>query len=299
MAAEGALAASRGGAAMPAPAAAAACPGRRSTAADGAGPADAADLPDVLLKFDLGESRELLTEFYGEAVEHLQQIEAALLTLERQPDDPEALNSMFRSFHTIKGNAGFLELAPMNRLAHEVESLLDLARNRRLRLNSAIITEILRSRDALQALIEQVGRGLKTGAAPDRVVPNRHLIGPCRPRGSRARVSAGGFRSPSAGDAPKFPSPALAAAESDPAVCAAADLPPWNPITAARPAARPRPPRRPKAAPSRTVRVAIEKLDSLMDVVGELVIVQSQLIETSRRGTARCGLAAASATSPS
>src|SRR5665213_3078169 len=58
------------------------------------GPAVApADAADALLEFDLGENRELLTEFYGEAVEHLQQIEAALLALERSADDPEALNS--------------------------------------------------------------------------------------------------------------------------------------------------------------------------------------------------------------
>ena len=124
----------------------------------------------------LDENRELLGEFYGEAVEHLQQIEAALLALEHQPDNPEALNSIFRSFHTIKGNAGFLGLVPMHTLAHEVESLLDLARNNKLRLNSAIVTEILRSRDALQALTQQVACALETGQLPDEIVPVGHLI---------------------------------------------------------------------------------------------------------------------------
>jgi two-component system chemotaxis sensor kinase CheA len=248
----GALAAWRSGAAVPAPVAA--IPPALAAAASGAGPAGPVDLPDALLEFDLGENRELLTEFYGEALEHLQQIEAALLALERSSDDPEALNSIFRSFHTIKGNAGFLGLAPMNRLAHEVESLLDLARNRRLRLNSAIITEILRSRDALQALIEQVGRALKTGEAPDRVVPIRHLI-------QSVRQVAGGSAGP---DAVAQSAPQASAAPDSPSV----DLPG---ISA------------PAAEASRTVRVATEKLDSLMDVVGELVIVQSQLMETSHR----------------
>jgi two-component system chemotaxis sensor kinase CheA len=212
-------------------------------------PAPSTGSADALLTLDLGESRDLLTEFYGEAVEHLQQIEAALLALERSPDDPEALNSIFRSFHTIKGNAGFLGLAPMNRLAHEVESLLDLARNRRLRLNSAIITEILRSRDALQALIQQVGRALKTGQIPDKVIPIDQLIQNVK----KLACSA---------EAPVAEAPASAAVESPSAPAQAAEA-------------------------SRTVRVAIEKLDSLMDVVGELVIVQSQLIETARRnGTA-------------
>ena len=96
-------------------------------------------------------------------MDHLQQIEAALLALDQQPDDPEALNSIFRSFHTIKGNAGFLQLMPMHTLAHEVESLLDLARNQKLQLNSEIITEILRSRDAFQAQVQQVAVALETG----------------------------------------------------------------------------------------------------------------------------------------
>jgi two-component system chemotaxis sensor kinase CheA len=213
----------------------------------GGAPAAAAapeESPDVLLCLDLGENRELLTEFHSEAVEHLQQIEAALLELERQPEEPEALNSIFRSFHTIKGNAGFLGLVPMNRLAHEVESLLDLARNRRLRLHSGIITEILRSRDALQALVQQVGLALEKGVSPDRVVPVAHLIAAVR-------------------RCIENPSPEASAP-------LAAEL--GRPESSA-PAA---------GGSSQTVRVATEKLDSLMDVVGELVIVQSQLIETAR-----------------
>ena len=204
---------------------------------------------DALLEFDLGSNRELLTAFHGEAVEHLQQIEAAMLALERQLDDPEALNSIFRSFHTIKGNAGFLGLVPMHLLAHEVESLLDLARNRRLRLHSAIITEILRSRDALQTLTQQVGLALEKGTPPDRVVPVAHLIKAVR-RWAEAPGAESAPEAASASDSPKAATPEQA------------------------PAA--------KASVSQTVRVTTEKLDSLIDVVGELVIVQSQLLETDR-----------------
>jgi two-component system chemotaxis sensor kinase CheA len=232
--------------------------------AESAGSALSSDLPEALLALDLAEeSRELLTEFYGEALEHLQQIEAALLTLERSSDDREALNSIFRSFHTIKGNAGFLGLEPMNLLAHEVESLLDLARNRRLRLNSAIITEILCSRDALQALIDQVGRALKTGQVPDRVVPIRHLIESMRQLAVGSAELVGEIL-------PAGPGESAAADGIAPA--AAAGEGPAAPDAAER-----------GAEASRTVRVSTEKLDSLMDVVGELVIVQSQLLETAHR----------------
>jgi two-component system chemotaxis sensor kinase CheA len=201
---------------------------------------------EELLQFDLGTSRELLSEFYNEAVDHLHQIEAALLALEQQPESPEALNSIFRSFHTIKGNAGFLALKPMHVLAHEVESLLDLARNRRLKLTSAIITEVLRSRDALQALCQQIATGLEKGVPPDRIVPIGHLV-----RSVRA-LATGAVEAPQA----EIPAGAAPAPQS---------------VAEAQP-----------AAAKQTVRVTTEKLDSLMDVVGELVVVQSQLAETAR-----------------
>lgn len=245
-----------------------------------------ADGQDLMLSFNLEESHELLAEFYAEAVDHLQQIEAALLALDQEPDNPEALNSIFRSFHTIKGNAGFLGLLPMHTLAHEVETLLDLARNHKLRLNAAIITEILRSRDALVALTQQVGVALDKGKLPDQIIPVGYLIRSVR---ELAETS---------GDTPapaEIPLPSAAVAESSRAEILAfpAEAPSVAPSPAApdhgSPAAAV--PAKPAAASASmpasvagaaTVRVNTEKLDSLMDVVGELVIVQSQLIESAR-----------------
>ncbi len=236
---------------------------------------------DVMMTFTLEDNRELLTEFHAEVVDHLQQIEAALLLLDQQADNPEALNSIFRSFHTIKGNAGFLGLVPMQSLAHEVESLLDLARNRKLQLSSVIITEILRSRDTLQALTQQVGAALESGRLPSTVIPVSHLIEAVR------RLAAGG--DPVAAPAPKLETPApvsvLLVAKPAPgpgpvAPAAAVLIPLPVPVARVEPAP---PAAAEKSAPSgQTVRVNTEKLDSLMDVVGELVIVQSQIMESAR-----------------
>ncbi|MEI6108244.1 MAG: chemotaxis protein CheA, partial [Opitutae bacterium] len=230
-----------------------------------------ADNVDSLLIINLEENRELLAEFYAEAVDHLQQIEGALLALEHHPDDPEALNSIFRSFHTIKGNAGFLQLLPMQKLAHEVESLLDLARSRKLVLNSTSITEILRTRDALQAQVQQVSVALDKGRLPDEIIPVSHLIGAIK------RLAAG----TSPADArPSAPAPAAASpaapapVSADPETAPAAGGAPVGPTGETT-----------KVATGATVRVSTEKLDTLMDVVGELVIVQSQLLETSREAS--------------
>jgi two-component system chemotaxis sensor kinase CheA len=241
---------------------------------------------DVMLTLHLEENQELLGEFYGEAVDHLQQIEAALLALDQQPDNPEALNSIFRSFHTIKGNAGFLGLVPMHTLAHEVESLLDLARNHKLRLNAAIITEILRSRDALVALTQQVALALEKGQLPDQIIPVGHLIRAVK------RLAANPDAAETAVAIPAAPAPQAVAEASSPAVAATPAAPPATATTApfaaakaevaaAKPASAGG--AAPKSAGGATVRVNTEKLDSLMDVVGELVIVQSQLLETARQ----------------
>jgi len=246
---------------------------------------------ECLLVFDLGENRELLTEFHSEAVDHLQQIEAALLVLDQQPEDPEALSAIFRSFHTIKGNAGFLGLVPMQSLAHEVETLLDLARNHLLRLTPPIITEILRSRDALQALIQQVAVALESGRLPEAIIPVGHLIravnrlavaAPAEPAAPTSSAPT-----PVAEVAPdvdedekivelSVPASLGATATSAPFAPASAPAPATGNAAAAPTATAV------KSAVSQTVRVNTEKLDSLMDVVGELVIVQSQLVESSR-----------------
>jgi two-component system chemotaxis sensor kinase CheA len=252
---------------------------------------------DVLLDLNFEENRDLLTEFHAEALDHLQQIEAALLVLDEQPGDPEALNSIFRSFHTIKGVSGFLHLTPMHTLTHEVESLLDLARNRKLRLNSAIITEVLKSRDAVQAMVQQITAALENGTLPSQVIPVSHLMRAVK------RLAVPDVEKPASSDVPTAPEGSAASALADtdeeadsdthaptapvlhfndvqPALAAvvepqatAQNLPEAKALGQAAQA---------KTGSSSTVRVNTDKLDSLMDVVGELVIVQSQLSESAR-----------------
>lgn len=252
---------------------------------------------EVLMVLNLEENRDLLVEFYGETAEHLQQIESTLLRLEEHPEDPEALSALFRSFHTIKGNAGFLQLLPMHTLAHEVESLLDLARNRKLTLNSTIITEILRSRDALQALAQQVSCALETGQLPKEIVPVGPLIVAVMRLASGASEAAAA-PAPAAHPAVSSASPAMTADSFTSPVAASVPLAPAAPAASSPVASTPA--AAAVAAPvnvpvpttqgasgaaqagSATVRVNTEKLDSLMDLVGELVIVRSQIIESAR-----------------
>ncbi len=234
---------------------------------------------DVVLDLLLEENRELLVEFHAEAIDHLDQIEAALLQLEQEPDHPDALNSIFRSFHTIKGVSGFLHLVPMHKLTHEVESLLDLVRTRKLRINSPIITEILKSRDAVKAMISQITVALEHGRLPSEVVPVSHLIRAVK------RLASG--KSESVVET----APVVVEGDVVEPVVTRADAPAVSvPVadksaagqTSTKSSASNESGSAGKGGSSATVRVNTDKLDTLMNVVGELVIIQSQLNENAR-----------------
>ncbi|MBI4026142.1 MAG: chemotaxis protein CheW [Verrucomicrobia bacterium] len=111
---------------------------------------------EIPLTMDVEQDRELLLEFIHESHEHLDNIERGVLVLEENPDDNDTLNSIFRAFHTFKGGSGFLSLTPINRLAHELESLLDLVREQKLLITPDVINLILRGGDALKQFITEM-----------------------------------------------------------------------------------------------------------------------------------------------
>jgi len=117
------------------------------------------------LVLNLADDTELLREFINESREHLDNIEQGVLVLENQPQDVETLNTVFRAFHTFKGGAGFLNLIPINRLAHVLESLLDLARQNKLAIDGAVIELILRGRDVLKKFLDEIEEQL-SGTRP-------------------------------------------------------------------------------------------------------------------------------------
>jgi len=99
-------------------------------------------------------------DFITESREHIHTMETKLLDLETDPTLEEPLNAVFRACHTIKGLAGFLDLAEIQKLAHAVESLMDRARNRQLTLTVGHTDLLLMCSDCLKELILQVERTL-------------------------------------------------------------------------------------------------------------------------------------------
>lgn len=94
----------------------------------------------------------LLQDFTTEATEHLEEMEASLLALEKDPDSNEVLNDIFRSIHTIKGAAQFVGLEKISELSHKVENLLDLLRKGEKELTPAITDILIDTKDRLAQL---------------------------------------------------------------------------------------------------------------------------------------------------
>jgi two-component system chemotaxis sensor kinase CheA len=101
----------------------------------------------------------LVADFIVESREHLAASEDRTLALEKTPEDVEVINAIFRVFHSIKGLAAFLEFDRVYRFAHEVETLLDYARNRELTITPEVIDLILASADFLSRCIDAIESG--------------------------------------------------------------------------------------------------------------------------------------------
>jgi two-component system chemotaxis sensor kinase CheA len=108
--------------------------------------------------------RELLEDFIAECCEHAQHIEVALLALETDPEDREALDTTFRAFHTTKGTAPFLHFTPIADLAHHTESLLSRMRDGEIRCTGGYADLALRAADMLKEWVQAL-QNVLAGAA--------------------------------------------------------------------------------------------------------------------------------------
>ena len=205
----------------------------------------------------------LVMEFITESLGHIESAEAAVLKLEEAPEDIEVISAIFRGFHTIKGVAGFLNLKKIGSLAHAAENVLDLARKGKLRLEGAAVDVVLESIDLMKVMISGLNEAAKSTKAP------------CVPEGLPALLSRlhlvaqGQAATPSAAATPPVAAPPQ---EMRPIAAA----PETSTDAQAKPSA--------SAATSRgasassgdaTVKVATDRLDALINMVGELVIAQS------------------------
>ncbi len=281
--------------AAPAPAPAPAATGQPAPPpASGEAPASAPAIEPYVaepLVIDLDE-KEHIEGFIDESGEHMDAIESALLEVEKDPSDTTKINELFRPFHTIKGIAGFLNLRDINRLTHEIETILDLGRKNELTITPGIIDLIFSGIDVLKEQIAQVANFIQNPG--DGPVPQPDITEIM----ARLRTVAAGGSAPSATAAPAAEAPPAAAPPAESAAPAQPDAPAATPQPAAGPppqAAKPAPAPAAKSGKTEThqvadtsIRVDTAKLDALVDAVGELVIAQTmvnlnEVVETSEK----------------
>jgi len=202
--------------------------------------ARAESLPALALPNDT--DRSLLGDFCDEAREYIESAEAALLVLERQPDNGDAAQTVMRAFHSIKGTAGFLKLDGLVALAHHGESLLG-ERRRRDGFAGRVAALSLRALDALRDTVANLDAS-RAGAAlaypPDFLDVLRELEAIDAEPGAAA-VEHGGSRTA--------------------AVATARD-----------------------GAATHSARVRLDRLDALVDLVGELVVAHWMIAQDPETG---------------
>jgi len=102
------------------------------------------------------EMKEIVESFIIETKEILEKLDIDLVEIEKRPDDMELLNQIFRGFHTIKGTSGFLGLDKMTRVTHKCEDILNKLRKGEAALSSELMDGILSSYDLLKVILDSV-----------------------------------------------------------------------------------------------------------------------------------------------
>lgn len=220
------------------------------------------DEPQTKASSSLAQDPELVRDFITESREHLASIESRMLVLEQNPADAEAIHAVFRGFHTIKGLAGFLEYPVILQVAHEVETLLDLARNDKLAVTPPVVDMVLGGADYLKLAIAGVEASL-VGQTPPALADHQELL---------SRIRNLSAETPPEIEPMAVESPAEMSSEPPPAepgcTHAVSDTVPKDARSGTRVG---------KTEGASSLRVDTTKLDYLMDMVGEMVIAQSMI----------------------
>ncbi len=234
---------------------------------------------------------DLVQDFVEEAVEHLDASENHLLSIEADPKEGEALNAVFRGFHTIKGLAGFIEMEHVKDLAHKAENLLDMARRGELELIGNNMDLVFESVDMMKRLIEGVAAAMGGDGSlvEEPALPSlmARLLGATSDETAPVEAAA---PTPEPDPEPVVDDekpnisgfvPLGKMKKAAPAAAVAAPEPVATPVAAAqekkaKPAAKTNAPTKMKEA----MRVDAERLDHLIETIGELVIAESMVSQS-------------------
>ncbi len=220
---------------------------------------------------------DLTQEFLAESLEGLDRMDRCLTELEARPDDAELLGEIFRAVHTIKGTTGFLGFSRLEKLAHAGENLLGSLRDGRLKANPELVSGLLLLMDGLRAILQLIEKTGKEGTR--RSDEDSGLIA------LMAELNEG--RAPG----PLLTLPMMKWGEEP---VAGEETPAAEQPAAVQPAAMQPALAQPVEAQlevqtkveagsgvgEKTLRIDVEVLNRMMDLVGELVLTRNQILQS-------------------
>ncbi|MCB1191553.1 MAG: chemotaxis protein CheA [Leptospiraceae bacterium] len=218
---------------------------------------------------------DVFKEFITESKEILDEAESSLIDFENHFSqtgelDAELVNSLFREFHTIKGSSGFFNLEMVVKIAHVAESMMDNLRNDKMQLDTEVIDLLIETRDMLVSIFQNV----ETGESEELLIESANdLI-------SRILEKSGK-------NVKRYHAKQKSTEDNEPKSIPNQNEMPKNGSTVETPIVS-ETPKKPTASPKSTqtsqksnpqvlsdIRIKTEKLDLLLDIVGEMVIAES------------------------
>ncbi len=109
------------------------------------------------------EDSEIIKEFLTECSEHLDTLDNDFVTLEKDPTNAKLLSAIFRAMHTIKSGAGMLVFPHLEKLTHAAEGLLVLLRDKKILLNAQCTTALLQTADVVRGMLKLIETTGKDG----------------------------------------------------------------------------------------------------------------------------------------
>ena len=99
---------------------------------------------------------QYLSMFIEESKEHLQSLNEQLLILEKEPDNSDTINEIFRAAHSLKGMAGTMGYKKMQRLTHEMEDVFSEIRNGKVQVNAELVDLLFQCLDELSKYLDNI-----------------------------------------------------------------------------------------------------------------------------------------------
>ncbi len=245
---------------------------------------------------------DIVKDFLIESGENLDRLDQELVRLETDPSSKELLASIFRTIHTIKGSCGFLGFARLEKVAHTGENLLSRLRDGDLQLSQDLASALLEMVDAVRQMLADIQATGEDGVNdyPELQERLKLLLGAGAPANAATKSATPGKAKKTAAEVINSPAPPISAPEVEegvasvsaspnqersatPAVEVAAKAAACTPETN-QPASSSGEPRE-RDAVTETVRISVNLLDRLMNLVGELVLARNQLMQFSQRSS--------------